>query len=71
MAGDRDPLELAVLRKLRLWAGVVVIALVAFVVVADTLGQFANAEFRVNDIFLPTLVGALLALIGIAGLVRK
>jgi len=71
VSGDRDPLETAVLRKLRLWAGVVVLALVAFVVIADTLGSFLNADFRVNDIFLPTLVGALLALIGIAGLVKK
>jgi len=71
VADDRDQLENAVLRRLRLWAGIVVIGLVAFVVIADTVGQFANATFRVNDIFLPTLIGALLALIGIAGLTKK
>jgi hypothetical protein len=58
--------EKRVLHRLRVVSGSVVLGLIVLLVIADTLGRlFIRPDFRVGEIFLGTLVGALMLLIGI------
>lgn len=53
-------------RNLRLVAGIVLLLLIVFVVLVDLLGRlFIDASFRVSDLMLGTLIGALLLVAGI------
>lgn len=57
--------------RLRLIAGVTFVALTLLLVMADTLGRlFIDRDFHVSEIFLGTLVGAILLLAGIEGFSR-
>lgn len=52
--------------RLRLTAGAVVLILIIVVVLTDLFGRlFVDEQFRVSDMMLGTLMGALLLLVGI------
>jgi len=52
--------------RLRIGAGIVILLLIVVVVLADVFGRLLiNGEFRVSDLMLGTLIGALLLLVGI------
>ena len=52
--------------RLRLLAGIVVLLLIAVVVLADIFGRLlVDDQFRISDLMLGTLLGALLYIIGI------
>jgi uncharacterized membrane protein YgaE (UPF0421/DUF939 family) len=52
--------------RLRLIAGVVILVLIIVVVLTDVFGRlFVDSTFRVSDLMLGTLIGALLLLVGI------
>ncbi len=78
MAGDegqgspqRDPAEERLLRRLRLIAGSVILLMIVLLVVVDTLGRlFIDPTFRASELFLGTLIGALLLLLGVEGISR-
>lgn len=58
--------EERLLRRLRVIAGGVILSLIFFLVVVDSLGRlFIDPTFRVGEIFLGSLLGALMLLIGI------
>lgn len=64
---DEDRLR----HRLRLVAGITFVALVAILVLADTFGRlFFDREFHVSEIFLGTIIGAVLLLAGIEGFSR-
>lgn len=57
--------------RLRLVAGGVILACIVFLVVVDTIGRLVvRPDFHVGDIFLGSLLGALLLLIGVEGAAR-
>lgn len=57
--------------RLRLVAGAVILACIVFLVVVDALGRlFIRADFHVGDIFIGSLLGALLLVIGVEGASR-
>jgi len=74
MAGDenpRDPAEEKLLRRLRLIAGGVILTMIVLIVVVDTLGRLlVDPAFHASELFLGTLIGALLLLLGIEGVSR-
>lgn len=78
MAGDEprsalpgDPAEERLLRRLRFIAGVVILVMIVLLVVVDTFGRlFISPDFHASELFLGTLIGALLLLLGIEGLNR-
>lgn len=74
MAGDdahRDPAEERLLRRLRLIAGGVILTMIVLLVVVDTLGRLlVDPGFHASELFLGTLIGALLLLLGIEGVSR-
>lgn len=77
MAGDdtpdatRAPAEERLLRRLRLIAGGVILTMIVLLVVVDTLGRLLiNPEFHASELFLGTLIGALLLLLGVEGVSR-
>lgn len=77
MAGDetpgqhRDPAEERLLRRLRLIAGGVILTMIVLIVVVDTLGRLlVDPSFHASELFLGTLIGALLLLLGIEGVSR-
>lgn len=77
MAGDRDesprrdPAEERLLRRLRLIAGLVIIAMIALSVTADNLGRlFIDPNFHASELIIGTLIGAIIALAGIEGVAR-
>lgn len=54
--------------RLRLIAGVTFVGLIVLMVAADTVGRLIfNPDFHVSEIFLGTLVGAVLLLAGVEG----
>ena len=58
-------------RRLRFVSGIVILGLVVLLVVVDTFGRLlVDRDFRVSDLFLGTLTGALLLLLGIEGITR-
>lgn len=67
MADDRTPQTPdRLIQRLRAVAGVVILALIVFLVVVDSFGRLlVSPDFRVSDVFLGTLVGALLLVLGI------
>lgn len=70
MDDDRDRRtgddERATLRRLRVVSGSVILALIVLLVIADTIGRlFVRADFRVGELFLGSLIGALMLLVGI------
>lgn len=57
--------------RLRVVAGGVILACILFLVVVDALGRLlVRPDFHVGDIFLGSLLGALLLLIGVEGAAR-
>lgn len=57
--------------RLRAVAGVVILACIVFLVVIDALGRlFVDHDFHVGDIFIGSLIGALLLVIGVEGASR-
>lgn len=75
MAGDdfpnRDAVEERLLRRLRLIAGGVILTMIVLIVVVDTLGRLLiDPSFHASELFLGTLIGALLLLLGIEGVSR-
>ena len=69
MAGDsRHPrsTEEKLLGRLRLIAGAVILVMIVLLVTVDTLGRlFVDPTFRASELFLGTLIGALLLILGI------
>lgn len=71
MAGDERPnqppsAEDRLLRRLRIIAGVVFLACIVLLVVVDTIGKVViGPDFHASDLFLGTLIGALLLILGI------
>lgn len=58
--------EKRVLHRLRVVSGSVILGLIVLLVLADTLGRlFIRPDFRVGEVFLGTLIGALMLLVGI------
>ncbi len=57
--------------RLRLVAGAVILGCIVFLVVVDALGRlFVDRDFHVGDIFIGSLLGALLLVIGVEGASR-
>ena len=72
MAGDEtprhDPAEERLLRRLRLIAISVILAMIVLLVTVDTLGRlFIDPQFHASELFLGTLVGAMIPLLGVIG----
>jgi Mn2+/Fe2+ NRAMP family transporter len=68
MAGDngRRSSEDKLLGRLRLIAGAVILLMIVLLVTVDTLGRlFIDPSFRASELFLGTLVGALMLVLGI------
>lgn len=62
----RDPAEQRLLFRLRIISGAVVLMLITFLAIADSLGRlFIAPDFHVGDVIFATLMGALVALLGI------
>lgn len=58
--------EKRVLHRLRVVSGSVILGLIVLLVVADTAGRlFIDPAFRVGELFLGSLIGALMLLVGI------
>gem|GEM_PF-1887923 len=54
------------IQRLRAVSAAVILALIVFLVVVDAVGRlFITADFRVSEVFLGTLVGALMLVLGI------
>lgn len=71
MADRREDAEDRLLKRLRLASGVVVLLMIVLLVVSDVFGRlFVDPGFHVNEIIVGTMVGALLALLGIETLLR-
>lgn len=71
MTEHRNGSEDKLLRRLRVAAGAVTLSMVVLLVVADTLGKFiVGPDFHVSEVIFGTLVGALLAFVGVEALVR-
>jgi uncharacterized membrane protein YgaE (UPF0421/DUF939 family) len=71
VAEKRSGSEDALLKRLRLAAGIVTLSMVVLLVVADVVGRlFIDPSFKVSEILFGTLVGALLAFVGVETLVR-
>ena len=77
MAGDdrqrspRQNTEELLLRRLRVIAGAVILLMIVMLVVVDTIGRlFVDPAFRASELFLGTLIGALLLLLGIETVTR-
>jgi hypothetical protein len=69
--GARDPAEERLLRRLRLIAGGVILVMIVLLVTVDTLGRlYVDPNFHASELFLGTLIGALLLLLGIEGVAR-
>lgn len=65
----KDPAEERVLKRLRILAGGVILSMIALLVVVDTLGRlYVDPEFHASELFLGTLIGALVLILGIEGL---
>ena len=60
-----DPESARLLARLRFVAAGVVTGLIGLVVAVATLGPFVMADYRLDAVLLGTLVGALLALLGL------
>ncbi len=59
-------MEERLLRRLRLIAIIVILAMIVLVVVGDTLGRlYIDPNFHASEVALGTLIGALLLLLGI------
>lgn len=57
--------------RFRLVAGLVILGCIVFLVVVDALGRlFVRPDFHVGDVFIGTLVGAVLLLAGVEGISR-
>lgn len=72
MAGDdtprHDPAEEKLLRRLRLIAIGVILTMIVLLVTVDTLGRlFVDPQFHASELFLGTLVGAMIPLLGVIG----
>lgn len=72
MAGDEsprhDPAEERLLRRLRLIAIGVILSMIVLLVTVDTLGRlFVDPQFHASELFLGTLVGAMIPLLGVIG----
>jgi hypothetical protein len=69
MAGDDRPRrssEDKLLGRLRLIAGMVILLMIVLLVVVDTLGRLiVDPTFHASELFLGTLVGALMLVLGI------
>ena len=68
MAGDsrHRSTEEKLLGRLRLIAGAVILVMIVLIVTVDTLGRlFVDPAFRASELFLGTLIGALLLILGI------
>lgn len=75
MAGDDprrgDPAERRQLRQLRVAAGALILSAILLQVIGDVVIRgFFNPNFHIDDLALGTLVGALLAVLGIETLAR-
>ena len=58
--------ERRVLQRLRVVSGVVILGLIVLLVGADTFGRLLiRSDFEVSELFLGSLIGALLLLVGI------
>ncbi len=73
MAGDEtprhDPAEEKLLRRLRLIAVGVILVMIVLLVTVDTLGRlFIDSQFHASELFLGTLVGAMIPLLGVVGI---
>jgi uncharacterized membrane protein len=59
------------LRRVRVAAAVLVSISVVFLVAADVLGRlFIRPDFHASEVMLATMVGALIALLGLEGIAR-
>lgn len=69
MAGDNHrprSTEEKLLGRLRLIAGAVILLMIVLLVTVDTLGRlFVDPSFRASELFLGTLIGALMLILGI------
>lgn len=71
MVEPRSDSEDKLLRRLRVAGGAVTIVMLVLMVVADSFGRlFIDPTFHISDIVFGTLVGAMLALVGVEGLIR-
>ena len=74
MADERPhgtPEEQRLRRRLRWLAGITMLSLVTLLVVVDSFGRLLiDRDFHVSELFLGTLVGAVLVLAGIEGITR-
>lgn len=68
MAGD-DGVDL-LLRRLRVAAGIVFLALCALVVIVEVAGPFIQAGFQLDNVFIATLFTTFLVIMGLERLVR-
>ena len=69
MSERRDDAEERLLRKLQIVSGVVFLVLIVLMVTVDNFGRlFIDPNFHVSEVLAGTLVGALLALIGVTAL---
>jgi hypothetical protein len=69
--GQRDLVEERLLRRLRVISGAVILVMIGLLVVVDTLGRLLiNPDFHASELFLGTLIGALLLLLGVEGINR-
>jgi uncharacterized BrkB/YihY/UPF0761 family membrane protein len=67
----RDPVEERLLRRLRLIAVVVILAMIVLLIVGDTLGRlYIDPSFHSSEVALGTMVGALIVLLGLEGVAR-
>lgn len=68
MTDDRRSTEEKLLGRLRLIAAGVILAMVVLIVTVDLFGRlFINPEYHSSELFLGTMIGALLLLLGIEG----
>ena len=75
MAGDEptrhDPAEERLLRRLRFIAVGVILTMIVLVVTVDTLGRLLiDPNFHASELFLGTLIGSMVALLGVEGVTR-
>lgn len=66
-----DPAEERLLHRLRLIASGVILTMIVLVVSVDTLGRLLlDPTFHASELFLGTLIGALMLLLGVEGVTR-
>lgn len=71
MTEPRNDSEDRLLKRLRVAAGVVILTALFLMVVLDNFGRlFIDPTFHVSDFLFSTLVGALLAIVGVEILAR-